>query len=72
MNGDRVIYLKAKELENAYWGYDVEGGSDEDSDGSDVSPSDESSGRQTRSRRARKRSSRNWPVKLSPKLSRCG
>ncbi|GAT22746.1 actin-binding protein Fragmin [Aspergillus luchuensis] len=23
-NGDRMIYLKAKELENAFWGHDVE------------------------------------------------
>lgn len=31
-NGDRIIYLKAKELENAYWGYDVEQASNNDSD----------------------------------------
>lgn len=34
-NGDRMIYLKAKELENAYWGYDDENkdlGSDDDDD----------------------------------------
>ncbi|KAL2801760.1 hypothetical protein BJX63DRAFT_416658 [Aspergillus granulosus] len=54
LNGDRLIYLKAKELENAYWGYDVEGSSDEESDTSDVSSADESLDRQTRSRRARK------------------
>ncbi|KAL4924640.1 uncharacterized protein BDV17DRAFT_300913 [Aspergillus undulatus] len=24
LGGDRLIYMKAKELENAYWGYDVE------------------------------------------------
>ncbi|KAE8384241.1 hypothetical protein BDV23DRAFT_177205 [Aspergillus alliaceus] len=27
-NGDRMLYLKARELENAYWGYDVEYESD--------------------------------------------
>lgn len=27
-NGHRMFYLKARELENAYWGYDVEYGSD--------------------------------------------
>ncbi|KAL4744428.1 hypothetical protein BDW72DRAFT_212680 [Aspergillus terricola var. indicus] len=50
INGDRMIFLKAKEMENAYWGYDVEA-SDEESSGSDSSSSDESDYPHTRSRR---------------------
>ena len=41
-NGDRMIYLKAKELENAYWGYDVEAHWDQDSEAGDNRSSDES------------------------------
>ncbi|KAL2801736.1 hypothetical protein BJX63DRAFT_416682 [Aspergillus granulosus] len=47
LNSDWLIYLKAKELENAYWGYNVEGSSDKESDTSDVSLADESLDRQT-------------------------
>ncbi|KAK5728173.1 hypothetical protein LTS12_027357 [Elasticomyces elasticus] len=42
INGDRIIYFKARELENAYWGYDVEEHWDRDSDNSDYGSSDES------------------------------
>ncbi|KAA8649654.1 uncharacterized protein ATNIH1004_002325 [Aspergillus tanneri] len=52
-NGDRMIYLKAKELENAYWGYNVEEHWDHDSDDSHDKSSDESSSR-TYSSRPRK------------------
>ncbi|THC87062.1 hypothetical protein EYZ11_013492 [Aspergillus tanneri] len=52
-NGDRMIYLKAKELENAYWGYNVEEHWDHDSDDSHDESSDESSSR-TYSSRPRK------------------
>lgn len=45
INGDRMIYLKAKELENAYWGYDVEEDSDNDFDDGHSSRSEESSRR---------------------------
>ena len=34
-NGDRMIYLKAKELEDAYWGYDVEEYWDQDPNSDD-------------------------------------
>ncbi|KAL2817075.1 hypothetical protein BDW59DRAFT_166108 [Aspergillus cavernicola] len=56
--GDRMIYMKAKELENAYWGYDVENkqsndqsseSSNESSDSED-SLSDQSSRRRTRAK----------------------
>lgn len=40
-NGDRIIYMKAKELEDAYWGYDVEEHRDHDSDSDDDRSSDE-------------------------------
>lgn len=40
-NGDRMIYMKAKELEDAYWGYDVEEYWDQDSDSGDNMSSDE-------------------------------
>ncbi|KAL4948722.1 hypothetical protein BDW69DRAFT_189013 [Aspergillus filifer] len=53
INGDRMIYLKAKELENAYWGYDVEA-RDEESSEDEISLSDESDHPQTRSRRKEK------------------
>lgn len=36
-----MIYLKAKELENAYWGYDVEAHWDQDSENGDNRSSDE-------------------------------
>lgn len=42
INGDQIIYFKARELKNAYWGYDVEKYWDWDSDNSDYSSSDES------------------------------
>jgi hypothetical protein len=49
LSGDRMIYLKAKELENTYWGYDVENAETEDElSGSDGSSSEQSSGRRTR------------------------
>lgn len=41
-NGDRMIYMKAKVLEDAYWGYDVEEHWDQDSDSGDDRSSDES------------------------------
>jgi hypothetical protein len=67
LNGDRLIYLKAKELENAYWGYDVEGTSDEESDTSDVSSSDESLVPKSRLRQAGKYTSR---ICLARKITR--
>ncbi|KAK5728077.1 hypothetical protein LTS12_027367 [Elasticomyces elasticus] len=39
-NGDRMIYFKAKEFEDAYWGYDVEEYWNPDSDNSNYRPSD--------------------------------
>ncbi|KAL4927715.1 uncharacterized protein BDV17DRAFT_299030 [Aspergillus undulatus] len=59
--GDRLLYTKAKELESAYWGYDVgtvDEKSDAESSESDDSSSDESDHRQTRSRRAKKHEER--------------
>ncbi|KAL4753499.1 hypothetical protein BDW72DRAFT_190952 [Aspergillus terricola var. indicus] len=54
-SGDRMIYLKAKELENTYWGYDVEEEESEDeSSENDGSLTDESSSRHTRSHRSRR------------------
>lgn len=41
-NGDRMIYMKAKELEDAYWGYDVEEYWNQDSDSGDNMSSEES------------------------------
>ncbi|KAL4745862.1 hypothetical protein BDW72DRAFT_207848 [Aspergillus terricola var. indicus] len=53
LSGDRMIYLKAREMENAYWGYDVEEEeTDDETSESEDSSSDESS--YTRSRRARR------------------
>lgn len=57
-NGDRVIYLKAKEMENAYWGYDVEEENDNESDDSDSRSSDRSQKRRAHSSRSGKSSSR--------------
>ncbi|KAL4960572.1 uncharacterized protein BDV14DRAFT_204556 [Aspergillus stella-maris] len=50
LNGDRMIYLKAREMENAYWGTDVEA-YDEESSEDESSSSDESDYPRTRSRR---------------------
>lgn len=57
LSGDRMIYLKAKELENAYWGYDVEEVSDDESNSNDDSSSEDSSDEDTppRSRRLGKK-----------------
>ncbi|KAL5362272.1 hypothetical protein BJX96DRAFT_177006 [Aspergillus floccosus] len=50
-NGDRMLYLKARELENAYWGYDVEYESDTEA-------SDSESGQEQRRSKHKSRSSR--------------
>ncbi|KAI9040416.1 P-loop containing nucleoside triphosphate hydrolase protein [Aspergillus affinis] len=54
-NGDRMVYLKAKELENAFWGYDVEEYWDQiSSDDTDDSSSKETPRRRTRTPQRRK------------------
>ncbi|KAL4861088.1 hypothetical protein BDV12DRAFT_204372 [Aspergillus spectabilis] len=72
LSGDRMIYVKAKELENAYWGYDVEEEqSDDESSESDGSLSDGSSSRHThshRSHRSGRYSARNRSTKLKEDL----
>ncbi len=54
LSGDRMIYLKAKELENAYWGYDVEEVSNDETNSSEDSSSEDSSDQHTPSRRSRR------------------
>ena len=58
-NGDRMIYLKAKELESAYRGYDIEEDSDYYTESDiDAGTSNRSSKRRNGSRRSRESSSR--------------
>ncbi|RJE21173.1 hypothetical protein PHISCL_06496 [Aspergillus sclerotialis] len=57
-NGDRMIYLKAKELENSYWGYNVEEDIDNDPDSSDSGSSDDTDSETSQPRRRYKKSKR--------------
>ncbi|KAL3470218.1 hypothetical protein BJX99DRAFT_264432 [Aspergillus californicus] len=68
-NGDRMIYLKAKELENAFWGYNVEEYWDQSSsDKTDNSLSDDAPRRRTRTSQRKKPSGRyrrgTWPIDM--------
>ncbi|KAL4889249.1 hypothetical protein BDV59DRAFT_186820 [Aspergillus ambiguus] len=57
-NGDRMLYLKARELENAYWGYDVEYESDTEAYDSESSQEQRSSKQQSRSSQSKRRPQR--------------